>query len=167
MGRTFLTLLFYFIYFAGYLNLYSNQLTGTIPSGLRLRQLIFLDLGRNKLDGPLPSDLGETSVELRVLHMDHNAFAGTIPESYASVGNGRLWELSLDHNQLTGYVPDGHTTWNNMLTYNLHNNSLSGLGKKTCKLSVFEGGEMVEFSADCNICDCWMLCDRCNGNEED
>lgn len=152
----------YFSCATGYLNLYSNQLTGTIPEGLRLRSLVFMDLGRNYLHGPLPSDLGETFVELRNLHLDHNSFFGSIPESYMSVGNGRLEELSLDHNQLTGFVPDSHTIWNKMITYNLHNNTFEGIGKDTCKLSVFEGGEMVEFSADCDICDCWMLCDRCN-----
>jgi hypothetical protein len=44
----------------------------------------------------------------------------------------------------------------------LHNNSFDGLGKDTCKLSVFDSGEMVEFSADCDICDCQVLCDRCS-----
>jgi hypothetical protein len=61
-----------------YLNLYSNHLTGTIPQGLRLRQLIYLDLGRNNLYGTLPEDLGETFIQLRMLHLDHNQFNGTV-----------------------------------------------------------------------------------------
>jgi hypothetical protein len=126
-----------------------------------------MDLGRNDMHGPLPNDLGETFVGLRVLHLDHNSFVGTVPESYMSVGNGRLEELSLDHNQLTGFVPDSHTLWNVMSAINLHSNSFDGIGKDTCKLSVFEGGEMVEFSADCDICDCWPLCARCNDVNND
>ncbi|KAL3897361.1 MAG: hypothetical protein SGARI_006939, partial [Bacillariaceae sp.] len=95
----------------------ANELTGTIPDGLRLRKLVYMDVGRNQLQGTLPEDLGETFVELRMLHMDHNAFEGSIPWTYSSVGNGRLEELSLDHNQLTGWVPDDHTIWNKMSEY--------------------------------------------------
>jgi hypothetical protein len=90
----------------GYLNLYSNQLTGTIPESLRLRNLIFLDLGRNSLYGTLPYDIGETFVELRNLHLDFNRLNGTIPESYTAVGNGRLESLTLNNNLLSGWVPD-------------------------------------------------------------
>lgn len=53
-------------------------------------------------------------VELRMLHLDHNSFNGTIPESYLSAGNGRLEEFSLNHNSLTGYVPDKIEIWNKM-----------------------------------------------------
>jgi hypothetical protein len=83
-----------------------------------------------------------------------------------SVGNGRLELLSLNHNSLTGWVPDNFVLSDKLIEYNLHNNSFDGLGKETCKLSVFDGGEMVEFTADCDICDCSVLCDRCNNDNE-
>ncbi|KAG7337961.1 two component regulator [Nitzschia inconspicua] len=145
-----------------YLNLYSNQLTGTIPSSLRLRQLWYLDLGKNNLEGTLPADLGETFFSLIALHLDHNRFNGTVPESYMTVGNGRLESLYLDNNQLTGTVPDSFQLWNNIYSYTLHNNSFSGIGKNTCRLSVFDRGEMVEFTADCDVCSCSNFCTHCS-----
>ncbi|KAG7348637.1 two component regulator [Nitzschia inconspicua] len=145
-----------------YLNLYNNQLTGTIPSSLRLRQLWYLDLGKNNLEGTLPADLGETFFSLIALHLDHNRFNGTVPESYMTVGNGRLESLYLDNNQLTGTVPDSFQLWNNIYSYTLHNNSFSSIGKNTCRLSVFDRGEMVEFTADCDVCSCSNFCTHCS-----
>lgn len=49
--------------------------------------------------------------------------------------------------------------------FTLQGNQFTSLGKETCKLSVFEGGEMVEFRADCDICDCGLQCDQCNGDD--
>ncbi|OEU20265.1 L domain-like protein [Fragilariopsis cylindrus CCMP1102] len=89
-----------------YLNLYSNQLTGTIPNNLRFRKTIFADFGRNQFTGTLPDDIGSRWISIRFLYMDHNKFTGTIPYSYPSTGNARLEYLALNHNQLTGWVPD-------------------------------------------------------------
>jgi len=141
-----------------YLNLYSNQLTGTIPRSLRFRMLTYLDLGRNQLNGTLPDDLGDTFVELRHLFLDHNQLSGTVPYSYMTVGNGRLESLSLDHNKLTGWVPDNYEYLNKMNQINLQGNLFEGIGKKICKMSVFEEGELVELTTDCGICDCYQLC---------
>ena len=87
------------------MNLYSNQLTGTIPESLRFRKLVHADFGRNQFSGTLPDDFGLRSVSLRFLYMDHNEFTGTIPYSYTTVGNGRVEALAFNHNQLTGWVP--------------------------------------------------------------
>lgn len=51
------------------------------------------------------------------------------------------------------------------VAYTLHNNTFDGIGKDTCHLSVFNGGEMVEFTTDCDICDCYDLCHRCREDE--
>jgi hypothetical protein len=48
-----------------------------------------------------------------------------------------------------------------IVAYTLHNNTLEGLGKETCRLSVFQSGEMIEFAADCDICECEVFCNRC------
>jgi hypothetical protein len=92
--------------YAEYLNLYSNQLTGTIPNNLRFRKTIFADFGRNQFTGVLPDDIGARWIALRFLYMDHNNFSGTIPYSYPTTGNARLEYLAVDHNQLTGWIPD-------------------------------------------------------------
>ena len=71
-----------------------------------------MDLGRNQFSGTLPSDLGDQFARLRHLHLDHNNFHGTLPESYISAGNGRLETLTVDNNQLTGAVPGDHVFQN-------------------------------------------------------
>ena len=103
---------FFFIYIflpslnKEYLNLYSNQLTGTIPNNLRFKQAMFADFGRNQFTGPLPDDISLQWVKLKFLYMDHNQFTGSIPYSYPQTGNGRLEALVLNNNQLTGWVSD-------------------------------------------------------------
>jgi hypothetical protein len=144
-----------------YFNVYSNKLTGTIPEDLRLRKLTYFDVGRNELTGRLPPDLGETFVELRQLHLDHNDFRGTLPTSYNDVGNGRLEIFTVDHNRLTGYVTGERDLYNKLLEYTLHENQFSGMSSENCRLEI-PYGEMVEFKADCDICRCdgyFGLCD--------
>ena len=85
-----------------YFNLYSNQLTGTLPKDLRFRRVTYFDVGRNQLTGKIPEELGENMVTLRHLHLDHNEFRGTLPKEYNYVGNGRLESFSINHNRLTG-----------------------------------------------------------------
>jgi hypothetical protein len=40
-----------FVCHSGYLNLYNNQLTGSIPSDLNLRNLFYFDVGYNNMEG--------------------------------------------------------------------------------------------------------------------
>ena len=61
-------------------NLKSNNLSGSIPSGLRWRQLFLLDLGFNGLTGTLPVELGETFGSLR-RECPCNSSAALVPNS--------------------------------------------------------------------------------------
>ena len=97
-----LLLFFIFLLLLEYFNLYSNQLTGTLPKDLRFRRVTYFDVGRNQLTGKIPEELGENMVTLRHLHLDHNEFRGTLPKEYNYVGNGRLESFSINHNRLTG-----------------------------------------------------------------
>jgi len=142
-----------------YLNLYSNRLTGIIPD-MRFRKLVYADLGRNQLTGTLPDDIGLKWVELRHLHLDHNEFSGTIPWTYTTVGNGRVESLSFNHNKLKGWVP-GYYQHHKLLELNLQNNAFTGVEYSTCEQSVFHSGEMVEFTADCDVCICDPFCEKC------
>jgi len=148
-----------------YLNLYSNQFTGSIPENLRFRSLRFADFGRNQFSGQLPDDIGEKWVWLRFLYLDHNKFTGTIPYSYPETGNGRVEAMRFNNNQLTGYVP-GQFQLNKLLDFSVADNSFTGIDKTVCKQSVWEGGEMVEFKADCDICICNPFCrNYCGDND--
>ncbi|KAG7337947.1 two component regulator [Nitzschia inconspicua] len=145
-----------------YFNVYSNQLSGPLPETLRLRNLVYLDVGHNQLTGRLPDDIGRSCVELRQLHLDHNQFRGTLPVSYNTVGNGRLRSLLINNNQLTGVVSGERTMFNNLFQFVLHDNQFTGIDPDNCRM-IIPWGEMSEFKADCDICQCtdfFNLCDR-------
>jgi hypothetical protein len=138
-----------------YMNLYDNNLIGTIPRNLGLNELTYFDIGRNFIGGSLPDDIGIDFMELRYLHIDHNRLTDNIPNTIPStVGNGRLISFLANNNRLEGYVPDNFLMYNKLVQYTLHNNYFNYLGPNNCLLNVFEGGELVEFKADCNICSC-------------
>lgn len=122
----------------------------------------FFDIGRNQFTGQLPNDIGESCVDLRHLFMDNNMFRGTIPLSYNSVGNGRLESLTLHSNQLTGVVPGERKLYNNLQLLTLHENKFTSIDSANCKM-IIPWGEMPEFKADCDVCQCddyFNLCDR-------
>ena len=50
--------------------------------------------------------------------------------------------------------------------YTLDNNNFSSrLDNNICKLSVFGGGENIDFRADCDICSCGgIMCTNCVNN---
>jgi Leucine-rich repeat (LRR) protein len=98
----------------GYLNVYRNQLTGSIPRYMKdLSKLFLLDLGHNQVTGTLPAEIGGKNTALKHLHLDHNQFVGTIPPSYTQYG---METLSLDHNQLVGSVPSDYSSMSELGT---------------------------------------------------
>ena len=97
--------------FPGYFNVKHNQMTGTIPANMNLRQMYYMDLGNNQFSGQLPPELGTEYVRLRHLFLDNNQFTGTVPPSYVVAGNGRIESLTLNDNQLRGAFPGDHQTY--------------------------------------------------------
>jgi len=92
--------------FPEYLILHNNQLSGTLPEGIRLRQLFYLDLSNNNFEGPLPFDFAANMVFLRILYLGHNQFSGTLPTDFSlQLGDGRLKQLFIPDNQFTGEFP--------------------------------------------------------------
>ena len=49
--------------------------------------------------------------------------------------------------------------------FNVQDNLFTGIDKEVCKQSVFISGEMVEFKADCDICECDPYCELKCGKE--
>jgi hypothetical protein len=65
-----------------FFSVYDNQLTGTIPEGMRLNEAFMIDLSRNELYGTIPNDISHKNyTTLRLLYLDHNKLTGTIPGS--------------------------------------------------------------------------------------
>ncbi|XP_034926919.1 uncharacterized protein [Populus alba] len=106
------------------LNLGSNVLTGKIPYSIgKLRNLSFLALARNQLSGPIPSSVGNLT-SLSVLYLWGNKLSGSIP---SSIGNlTMLTEVSLQQNNLSGPIPSSIGNMTSLSTLYLWDNKLSG-----------------------------------------
>ena len=85
-----------------HLNLSSNNLRGTLPTGLaQLSNLKSLNLNNNRLRGGVPSELGSLT-HLEDLDLATNELTGTIP---TQLGNLSILEtLNLSWNELSGAV---------------------------------------------------------------
>ncbi|PWZ26727.1 LRR receptor kinase BAK1 [Zea mays] len=83
--------------------LYSNNISGIIPSGFgNLTNLVSLDLYLNNFTGPIPDSLGKL-LKLRFLRLNNNSLSGSIPKSLTAIT--ALQVLDLSNNNLSGEVP--------------------------------------------------------------
>ncbi|GLT44740.1 hypothetical protein SLA2020_186200 [Shorea laevis] len=86
------------------INLYTNNLSGTLPVDLcyHLPNLKELDLGKNQLNGSIPSSIGRCK-KLQRLGLGANRFTGYIPRS---IGNlSKLTGIYLFDNDFEGEIP--------------------------------------------------------------
>ena len=105
------------------INLYINNLTGTLPSSIgNLTQLTSISLHINAIGGDIPASIGNLT-NLIGLDLGENKFTGTIPDSLANLT--KLTQLDLDGNQLTGAIPSWIGNLTNLQDLWLHYNSLS------------------------------------------
>lgn len=150
------------------MTLRKNNFSGRIPLNLNLRFLYYLDLSYNQFSGPLPTDWSEgdgTLIRMRHFHVDNNRFTGAIPATYPLMGDGRLEQFTANDNLLTGVVPGGWPRGDHISSMEVQNNFFSSLGgagnnggTSVCDLIVFNGGEMINFDADCEVCSCNYFC---------
>ncbi|RAL36904.1 unnamed protein product [Cuscuta campestris] len=109
-----------------HLNLRSNRLSGSLPSGLfRALRLQGLVLYENSLSGPLPSEVGRLNY-LQTLHVSHNFMDGYLPATL--IHCRRLKNLDLSANNFSGILPDGFgASLASLENLNLSHNLFSGL----------------------------------------
>ncbi|GAX27631.1 hypothetical protein FisN_13Hh278 [Fistulifera solaris] len=140
-----------------FLTLFNNKMSGTLPAGLNLRNLFYLDIGRNAFSGTIPIDWYEgrdTMNNLRHLYADFNQFSGGLTYNFPTIGSGRIDQVSINDNQLTGDFPGGWDPINALEILHIENNQFSSLSKDFCIMSVFVGGEVTDLRSDCSICPC-------------
>lgn len=139
---------------------------------LNLPEATYIDLSFNAFNGTLPATLGQDIPSIRQLYIDYNNMEGGIPTTYSTVDMPDLVSLHLNDNSLTGAVPEIWIDWRAkdgaipaINTIDVENNLLTErIEDEVCQLSVFRRGQMVELSADCDVCRCYDLCDRDCGN---
>ena len=106
------------------LSLSSNNLVGTIPSGLGdLTTLTTLQLGSNSLSGSIPTELGNLTA-LDYLSFYDNSLTGTIPAQLGNLTN--LTYFSLTSNQLSGSIPSELGNLTSVTYFALAINQLTG-----------------------------------------
>ncbi|CAN6694889.1 unnamed protein product [Malus baccata var. baccata] len=108
------------------LTLYGNNMSGSLLDNIceHLPSIRQFNLGRNQLDGLIPSKLWQCK-ELRDIVMDYNNFSGSIPKSLGNLTH--LTKIFLNNNNLAGTIPDEicDLPWLEILT--LQFNNLSGV----------------------------------------
>ncbi|KAL4276710.1 hypothetical protein AHAS_Ahas20G0234400 [Arachis hypogaea] len=124
-----------------------NDFIGNIPPNLCLeKQLRVLNMGFNKIQGSLPSEVGRcetlnmlilsenhltgslpefaSNLNLKIMDMSRNRIGGTIPSSLEKCTN--LIEINLLMNKFTGIIPSQLGMLLNLEVLNLAHNSLEG-----------------------------------------
>ncbi|GAU39573.1 hypothetical protein TSUD_384560 [Trifolium subterraneum] len=116
-----------------WLDLDDNQLEGPIPvsdgqgqSGLdMLVGTQHFHLGNNKLSGPIPSQLFNSSMHLKHVLFDHNQLNGSIPSTLSSLVS-TVEVVRFDNNQLSGTVPSSLNNLEKLSELYLSHNELTG-----------------------------------------
>ncbi|KAF9602199.1 hypothetical protein IFM89_025544 [Coptis chinensis] len=100
-------------------------LKGDFPKGLEnCTSLSGLDLSRNQLSGPIPSNIGQLVHFLTSVDLSSNSFYGEIPLSLSNCSF--LNVLKLDNNRLTGQIPPLLRNLDRLKKFTVNNNLLSG-----------------------------------------
>lgn len=118
---------------AAFLALANNKFCGQIPKSIgqaskTLLEVLFLN---NQLSGCLPCEVGQLK-NARVFDGEGNFFIGTIPKSYACLGN--MQYLILARNQLHGPVPEAVCKLPKLVNLTLSNNYFTEVGPECRKL---------------------------------
>lgn len=100
-----------------------NSLLGSLPSCLNLPFVEHLRLQGNKLTGPIPKAIFNSS-SLSTLDLRDNSFFGSIPDEIGALYNLRI--LLLSGNFFSGIIPNQLCWLNKIGIMDLSNNSLSG-----------------------------------------
>ncbi|XP_021767444.1 probable LRR receptor-like serine/threonine-protein kinase At1g06840 isoform X3 [Chenopodium quinoa] len=149
------------------LSLRNCSLGGAVPDLSRMPYLSFIDLGWNKLTGPIPSN--KLSDNVTTINLSHNNLNGSIPESFSLLPD--LQMLWLLNNSINGSIPAG--IWHNKsfnatarlsvdLRYNLLSNISGDLNPPQNVTLRLRGNPVCNRA---NIQNIHLFCDSDNGGK--
>ena len=123
-----------------FLALYGNNLTSDptsmelsfITSLTKCKNLDYLALGPNPLNGLLPASIGNLSATLQKLYIRNSEIKGTIPSQTGNLTN--LLLLDLRSNHLTGGIPTAFKDLQNLQGLAVGDNNLNGTLDNLCNL---------------------------------
>uniref|UniRef100_A0A6N2L7F8 non-specific serine/threonine protein kinase n=1 Tax=Salix viminalis TaxID=40686 RepID=A0A6N2L7F8_SALVM len=104
-------------------DLWANYLSGNIPLEWAGTKLELLSLGVNRLNGKIPSYLGNITT-LRYLSIENNMFSGTVPPELGDLVN--LENLTLSANNLSGELPSALANLTELKALRLSRNNFTG-----------------------------------------
>nr|XP_027083843.1 probable LRR receptor-like serine/threonine-protein kinase At1g34110 [Coffea arabica] len=103
-----------------------------ITSLTKCKNLVFLALGPNPLNGLLPASAGNLSATLQKLYIGTSGIKGTIPSQTGNLTN--LIVLDLQSNQLTGGIPAAFKDLQKLQGLAVGDNNLNGTLDNLCNL---------------------------------
>jgi hypothetical protein len=102
------------------INMFGNQLTGTLPASFNRLHLFGIFLMDNQLKGKIPAF---DSSMLGGIGLSGNQFTGTLPV-FPHIE--KIVEMDLDNNQFTGNIPEEYNELTSQVSIDIANNQLSG-----------------------------------------
>ncbi|WCJ27276.1 Leucine-rich repeat transmembrane protein kinase [Euphorbia peplus] len=105
------------------LDLSRNYLSGPIPSEWNATKLEFLVIAINRLTGQIPSSLGNITT-LTALSIENNLFSGTLPPEIGNLVNMEI--LILSANNLTGNLPQSLSNLTKLTQLRISSNNFTG-----------------------------------------
>eukprot|EP00815_Leptocylindrus_aporus_P005757 CAMPEP_0116065872 /NCGR_PEP_ID=MMETSP0322-20121206/10043_1 /TAXON_ID=163516 /ORGANISM="Leptocylindrus danicus var. apora, Strain B651" /LENGTH=705 /DNA_ID=CAMNT_0003552313 /DNA_START=232 /DNA_END=2349 /DNA_ORIENTATION=+ len=134
------------------LDLGDNLIPGTIPSSFEtsLRKVHKLYLGRNKLEGSLPTLNSHTF--LSKVDFSYNKFSGVIPDDFMELSPvNKDVLINLAENDITGEIPLGLARFDSLDIY-LRNNNIKGFSNILCEQKSWNGGDVDIYKCNAIMC---------------
>ncbi|KAK7393259.1 hypothetical protein VNO78_21809 [Psophocarpus tetragonolobus] len=103
-----------------------NHLEGFVSDIRWPKQIVYLNLTDNHINGSLPQDIGDRLPNINQLLLGNNLLSGSIPNSLCKINS--LYNLDLSDNMLSGEIPNcWNVTQEQFNEINLASNKLSGV----------------------------------------